>query len=438
MQDYFYKLADQIGALLQAGEVYTLSLVGEDSDFVRFNRNRVRQAGFVRQLEIVLDLIEGARHAAAQFSVSGELAHDLALVRAQLERLRTVRAHLADDPYLLYATELRNSEDVRTNQLPDPGEAVAGIVAAADGLDLVGYLASGAQYEGFANSLGQRNWFASASFNLDWSCHLAADKAVKSSYAGFEWRPEELRQRVASARAQLEILARPSMTLKPGRYRAYFAPAALHEIFDTVAEGGFGLKQQRTMQSPLLKLARGERALHAQVTLVENNRAGLAPLFTPGGFVKPARVELVRQGLYAGCLAAPRSAREYGVAVNAASERPGSLDMAGGQLAAADVLTRLDTGLYVNNLWYSNFSDRSDCRLTGMTRYACFWVEGGEIQGPVEVMRFDDSVYRMLGENLIDLTREREFRFDANTYHRRSTASMHLPGALIEDFNLTL
>jgi predicted Zn-dependent protease len=104
----------------------------------------------------------------------------------------------------------------------------------------------------------------------------------------------------------------------------------------------------------------------------------------------------------------------------------------------AEALKWLDTGLYISNLWYCNFSERADCRITGMTRYACFWVEHGEIKAPVDVMRFDDSVYRMFGDKLIGLTREKEFRFDVDTYHRRSTRSMDLPGALLDDFNLTL
>ncbi len=40
--------------------------------------------------------------------------------------------------------------------------------------------------------------------------------------------------------------------------------------------------------------------------------------------------------------------------------------------------------------------------ITGMTRYACFWVEKGEIVAPIENLRFDDYLYRFLGEGLID------------------------------------
>ena len=112
--------------------------------------------------------------------------------------------------------------------------------------------------------------------------------------------------------------------------------------------------------------------------------------------------------------------------------------MAAGGLPRQRVLHDLHTGIYINNVWYLNYSDRSACRLTGMTRFATFWVEQGAIQAPLSVMRFDDSIYRMLGEHLVDLTMERDFILDANTYHRRSTNSSRLPGALIEDFTFTL
>ncbi|MGZ5167459.1 MAG: metallopeptidase TldD-related protein, partial [Burkholderiales bacterium] len=107
-------------------------------------------------------------------------------------------------------------------------------------------------------------------------------------------------------------------------------------------------------------------------------------------------------------------------------------------LPADDVLATLDTGLYVGNLWYLNFSDRPAGRMTGMTRFATFWVENGRITAPVNPLRFDDTLYRMLGENLFDLTREREMLLSTSTYDERSTASSHLPGALLASLRFTL
>ena len=53
-------------------------------------------------------------------------------------------------------------------------------------------------------------------------------------------------------------------------------------------------------------------------------------------------------------------------------------------------------------------------------------------------MRFDDSAYRVLGDNLLGLTEERDLIVDSASYGERSTASARLPGALVNDFALTL
>ena len=87
------------------------------------------------------------------------------------------------------------------------------------------------------------------------------------------------------------------------------------------------------------------------------------------------------------------------------SEAAASIDTAASSLLSDDVLQALDTGLYINSLWYLNYSDKPTCRLTGMTRFATFWVQGGKIVGPVSVMRFDESVLCMLGQNLLGLTK---------------------------------
>jgi predicted Zn-dependent protease len=136
----------------------------------------------------------------------------------------------------------------------------------------------------------------------------------------------------------------------------------------------------------------------------------------------------------------PRTAREFELVTNGANggESPEALSMAGGELAARNALEALGTGLAIGNLWYLNFSDRPACRMTGMTRFATFWVEKGKIVAPVNVLRFDDTLYRMLGDNLEALTAERELLLEANTYGSRALTSVTLPGVLLSEMNFTL
>ena len=438
MRDYFFTLADALQARLHGAETLLLSFDGEDSDFIRFNHGRVRQAGSVARRSLGLDLIDADRHAAGRARLAGSLEQDLPRLRTLLADLRAQRAHLPADPYLHFATDGASGESRAASALPERGAALEAIVDAAGGLDLVGIWAAGTVYTGFANSLGQRNWHACDSFNFDWSCYHAADKAVKAGYAGLNWDPAALQRHMQRARADLEVMGRPPRTIAPGRYRVYLAPRALQEVVDMMAWGGFGLKSQRTGQSPLMRMQTEGLRLSPALGIREHHGRGLEPPFTPEGFAKPGHVSLVEDGAGRAALVNARSAREYGVDVNAAVESPVSLDVAPGSLDADNVLDALGTGLYVNNLWYLNFSDRNRARITGMTRFACLWVERGEVQAPVNVMRFDDSVFGILGERLLGLTRERQLLLDPHTYGGRSGHSARLPGALVDGLAFTL
>ena len=440
MQDYFYALADAITTSLHGDEFYTCTFHAEDSDFVRFNRSAIRQAGTVVQRFLALDLIHDRRHAAAEIALSGDFDSDRARIGQLLTELREQLPYLPEDPHLLYATTVHSTVQQGENRLPDKADAVAAVLDAGSGRDLVGIYAAGGIYAGFANALGQRNWFESFTFNCDWSVYYQRDKAVKTSYAGFVWEPTVFTRKVTEAAEQLEVLRRPPHIIPPGRYRVYLAPAALYDILEMLAWSGFGLKDHRTKQTTLLKMVEEGVHLHPAVTMRENTRDGVSPNFQAAGFIRPDQVTLIEAGAFHDCLVSPRSAKEYDVPTNGASiaEAPESVEMAAGDIARDDVLQRLDTGVYINNLWYLNYSDRSACRITGMTRFATFWVEGGVIQAPLSVMRFDESIYRMFGDHLLGLTAERDFILDPSTYHERSTGSSRLPGALVEQFNFTL
>ena len=440
MQGYFYTLADHLTSKLQGAEVFTAGFAAEESDFARLNKSQVRQAGAVTQYSLGVDLIDGARHVGGETTLTGGPAEDRQRLRALVTTLRERLPHLPEDPHLLYARDVHSTEQHGQNRLPDAGDTIASVLDRVKAYDFVGIWASGGIYSGFANSLGQRNWFSTYTFHLDWSLYHQADKAVKTAYAGFAWDPTGFDAKLQSAVEQLKILAQPARTIDPGRYRVFLAPVALSEILGTLSWGGFGLKDHRTKQSTLLRMSEEKATLSPAVSIFENTKDGVAPNFQGAGFLKPDRVVLIEKGTFRDCLISPRSAKEYAVSTNGASdgETPESVEMAAGDLAQGDVLARLDRGVYINNLWYLNYSDRPNCRMTGMTRFACFWVENGRIVAPLNVMRFDETVFRALGSNLLGLTAEREMILDSNTYYRRSTGSARLPGALVEDFSFTL
>ncbi len=440
MKEAFYELVDYLCAKCLAGEVLLANIAAESSDFVRFNNSLIRQAGSVQQAYLTLELINEKRHAKTTVTLSGHGDDDRARCSKYLAELREKLPSIPEDPYLLYSAEVNSGEQISEDTLPDRADVLDAIIAAGAGRDMVGIYAAGAIQRGFANSLGQKNFCQRHSFDLGWSFYRSADRAVKTSYAGFDWDTDAFNAKVATASEQLEVLARESKTIEPGKYRLYLSPAAVNELLSMLCWGGFGLKARETKFTPLLKMVSEGATLSDKLTIRENTSGGIGPNFQSSGFIKPESVTLIDSGKLGDCLVSPRSAMEYNVETNASldHEWPESLDMSAGTIPRQDVLEQLGTGLYVSQLWYLNFSDRPAGRMTGMTRFATFWIEDGQVVAPLNVMRFDETPYRVLGENLIGLTRERDFISDPDTYFQRSTGSALLPGALVKDFNFTL
>ena len=54
------------------------------------------------------------------------------------------------------------------------------------------------------------------------------------------------------------------------------------------------------------------------------------------------------------------------------------------------------------------------------------------------MLRFDDTLFRMLGPNLEALTAETELLLASDSYRARELASMRVPGALLSEMTFTL
>ncbi|WP_018928765.1 TldD/PmbA family protein [Pseudomonas umsongensis] len=437
--DSFKALVDWLRDALRTPEQFTLSYAAESSAFVRFNHAKVRQAGQVQQASIGFKLINDGRHADLDITLSGDPEVDLQRLAEGLQQLRETLPLLPQDPYLLLNHDDWRSNNVQDHPLPDTEQVVAEITQAGEGLDLVGFYAAGPISRGFASSSGAFGWHQANSFNFDFSLFHENGQAVKASYAGHDWNSEGFARRFQQAREQLAFLGRPLRTLAPGQYRAYLAPAALEEIMGMLSWGGFSAQSIASKSSPLQKLYGGDSSFSPLVSLDEKVSGSLSPAFSGEGYPR-SDLRLIVEGKAGEQLVGSRSAAEYGLTANGAGggEAPSALNMAAGSLPDAEILKQLGTGLYISNLWYLNYSDQPAARLTGMTRFATFWVENGEIQAPVSTMRFDDSAYSLLGSQLEALTEERELMLSASTYSQRNTSSALLPGALVSRLTLTL
>jgi predicted Zn-dependent protease len=417
-----------------------LNFSAEASQFIRFNQAKVRQTGQVENATVRLTYMQDQRSGYWELPLTGDLAVDRQAAAQALEYLQQVVPTLPADPYLVMPQGAASSREVYPGDLLPFDQVEVTLLPRVLDLDFAGIYAAGQILRGYADSAGQKHWFATDSYSLDYSVFTPAGQAVKGTLAGNIWHPGAYDRKIQASRIQLARLARPTKSLQRGRYRTYFEPAAVAEISYMLSWEGVSEACFRQGSSCFAAMRRGDRRLSAQFNLRENFAPGCVPRFNEFGEVAPNELPIITEGELTNLLISSKTAQEYQLQANGANanETLRSPEIGTGNLSIEDVFPTLDTGLYVSNLHYLNWSDQPTGRITGMTRYACFWVEDGEIIAPIDNLRFDDSLYNFWGDNLVALTDTHEFIPDVASYGSRALGGVWTPGMLVEEFSYTL
>ncbi|MBH8575890.1 TldD/PmbA family protein [Nostocaceae cyanobacterium CENA369] len=436
----FNQLIETLLVKKTASEQFTVKLSSERSQFTRFNHAKVRQTGCVTDGWIELTLMENQRSSFRQFPFSGNWDLDWQEGYKALQELRDELTLLPIDPYLVLPSETNISREVHSGKLLAAEAVVPTVLEQVAELDFTGLYAGGVVIKAYGDSNGQKHWFATDSFTLDYSLFTISGQAVKGTFAGSNWDEDAYISKISQAKKQLELLSNSAKELPRGQYKTYFAPAAVADLLMMLSWGAISEADIQQGNSALASLARQEKQLSSIVSLKENFKLGRVPRFNELGEMAAPELPIVEEGILINTLVNSRTAKEYQKIANGAnsSETLRAPELSSGNLVTEQILTTLDTGLYVSNLHYLNWSDRHSGRITGMTRYACFWVEKGEIIAPIENLRFDESLYRFWGENLVDFTNFQEFIPEVGTYESRQLGGSLVPGMLVNDFTYTL
>lgn len=423
---------------LKNDEEAIVNLGGEESLFVRFNRSQIRQNIFVEQAFITLHLQNSKRMTKATWPLTGNLQIDSKEARLMLGRLRLELDQLPEDPHLVALASHGKSHEDKSSHRHDE-ELIEEILEQTQHSDMAGLFAGGPVFVGNKNSKGQSHWFSSSNFFFDYSFYHGT-KAAKGVYAGRSWDEQTFQDKIQDTLNLISLVKKPVKEIKPKAYRVYLAPGAVSEILNLMSWGALSQKAYKSGHCAFRKLAEKERKLSPLISLSENFEIGWAPRFNTLGEVSENHLPLIKNGVLSQLLTNSKSAIEYNLKSNAANdaEMPRSLELKTGSLNHEDILKNLGTGLYISNLHYLNWSDQVMARFTGMTRYACFWVEKGEIVAPIQDLRFDESFYSCWGDELEAITNFSELEPGVSTYYEREHGGKKVPGLLINKWNFTL
>lgn len=440
MEPSFKSVSEALFKSLRTDEHLTVQCAGEQSRFTRFNNSRVRQSGTVQDGVLKLSLLSRSRYLTAVVPFCADAASSIARAKSLLAQMQTTADALPVDPFAIVPQNTGSTLEQHEGDIPPVDVHVKDMMTTLKPFDAAGYFAGGPAFRGLANSAGQYHWFGTTNFFLDYSLYTPAEKSVKLCYAGQRWKSEEFVAQVEHAKEMLTHLQKTPRKIERGKYRTYLAPAATSSLLDMFSWNGISEGAVRRAESCVLQMRESGKKLSQQFTLRENFTMGSTPRFNEFGEVSAEILPLIENGELRTTLTSSRSAKQYGVTSNAASssEFLRAMEMLPGSLQQQDVLKALGTGLYLSNLHYLNWSDVVGGRITGMTRYACFWVEDGKIVAPIQDLRFDESLYNFLGDGLEAVTSFAEFSPATDTYGVRSLGGSRNPGILVKDFTFTL
>lgn len=423
---------------LKSNEQLVLNISGEDTEYLRFNKARVRQISFVQDAHLEINLIADSKQISSSLELTGSIQEPL-LLQKHLETMRQSLAALPTDPFIVEPLVGSSSREVFRGKLATAAEFVDQVLKPFD-YDLVGVHQSGTSFRGIANSKGLKHWFETDGFATDYSIFHSSGKAVKGTFAGNEWERKKVTEKLTLQAQVLGRLNTPPKQLKPGAYRAYFEPDATADLISMLSYHGVSMACLRQGESPLAALFEGKKRLSNQFSVTEDFSKGMVPRFNEFGELAPQTLNIFSEGEFKTGLVSPRTAKEYGLASNGATADEGlrSPVMKVGTLETKEALKELGTGIYLSNLHYLNWSDVQGARVTGMTRYACMWVENGEFVAPIVDMRFDESLFDLFGDKLKACTTTAELVPNVGSYGGRNLGGVLVPGMLVDGFTFTL
>jgi predicted Zn-dependent protease len=296
----------------------------------------------------------------------------------------------------------------------DRADRVRAFVDAAGGLETAGYCRTVHWVGAFANTAGQSVTGRAAAAAMDGIARAGGGVDGVSRLASR--RLDDIDGAVLGDRAATKARAGVApVELPPGRYEVVLEPAAVVDLLQNLAFYGFNGKIFNERQS-FAEL--GVVQFDPSVTLVDDVTAtgGAGLPFDMEG-TPTRRVPFVTGGVTTGVAHDRRTAAEAGASSTGHSlgstswgpiptnvrlePSPGSANgVAVGPAADADaaaLVSRMERGLLVSDLWYTRVLDPKTLVVTGLTRNGVWLVEGGEIKQAVRNFRFTQSYPQALG-----------------------------------------
>jgi len=435
-------ILDQAISLARGAEIEVMLGGGKDA-LTRFSNNEITQNVEERRYLLSVRIVQGKRTGRA---TGNDLSQ--AGMRRLIERAAEATRHQPEIPDLL---PLPGPQSYRQVDALDPeteslgadararevGKAVAQCREA--GLEGAGIYEVRAGTIGDYGEIGplaianSRGLFA---YHMGTSAEflISALEGTVSGWAGYESHSARGVDGTALSKRAVEKAARSRgpKAWDPGRYTVVLEPAAVADLLQDMSWISFGallVQEGRSFLSGKI----GLRLMGENITLSDDPFHPLhrgSPFDAEGMPTVPTTIlerGVAKSAVYDRQTAAKegRESTGHGLPVpNTYGPIARHLVLEGGTGGIEDLVRRVDRGLLVTRVWYTNVVDPKTVTLTGMTRDGLFAIEKGKVTHGVRNFRFNQSIVQML--NAVEAMSAQE-----------AASGVVCPGLLVHGFQMS-
>ena len=200
--------------------------------------------------------------------------------------------------------------------------------------------------------------------------------------------------------------ARNPVSIEPGAYKVVLTPGAFGNLVQFAA---YMMGAESVEDGDSFTIGKiGERVFGENLTITDDAlNPELRPLLfdyesTPRKTVSLIDKGIVRTCLYDNKLAARHKTENTGHAVSNKGRGgyPVNIIVEAGDNSMDDIISSVDSGVYINEFHYTNFVNPRRLQITGLTRNGTFLIENGKITKPITTMRFTVSLLDIFNDIL--------------------------------------
>jgi len=307
------------------------------------------------------------------------------------------------------------------------GQAIA--AGRERGVEVAGFFSHQASMTLLGNSAGLRTALQATEAGLSMTARTA--DGTGSGWAGLQSIKARELDAAALAHAAVEksVRSQKPHRLEAGKYQVVLEPAAVADLLAFLT-GALGARQADEGRSFFARPGGGskigEKIFGESVTLTSSPADPLAPADPHDDEGMPvAATTWIENGVLANLHYTRYWAAKQG---KTAMGRPSRYHLHGGKSASIDELVKgIGRGVLVTRFWYIRSLDPQTLLCTGLTRDGVFLVEKGEIVGPVNNFRFNESPVKMLA-NVEAMTKA--------TWRTPADVMLRVPAIRTAEFNL--